>query len=405
MIDGQPSNVHSAEGAALGFWYQSLYALLTLLGMTTDEAAIGLEQLDDIQLKADGQTLLYQLKHSISQCPPPIGVKSKSLWRTVKAWIDVLPSLTLSETTLHLVTVGGIVAGDPLEVVTDIDADRTSLTAAMTQEALRVREARKAAAKAGKALPYGDRYDGCEAFLALSETDRLNLLRRVVIRAGSPAVSEVESEIAGQLHILPAEQRGLVAERLVAWWDRQIVYSLCEMRDRIVTRVELQSQVSSIIAEIDQGKLVPDFETISQPEDYEPDGMLARQIQLVNGTKSDHERAIREEWKAREQRARWLNSNPAMASTINDYDLVLKEHWSDRHIQMAEECASIDDAGKCASGLKLLRWSHMEAPMAVRPIAQGWGAAYYIRGSYQVLAISLIVGWHPNYDTLLKDAK
>lgn len=401
----QSSNVHSAEGPALGFWYQALYALLTLVALTTDDAAIGIEQLDDIELKADGQTLLYQLKHSISEAPPPISIKSKSLWRTLKAWIDVLPSLTLHETTLHLVTVGGIVADDPLVALTDDNADRNNLATLMAEEATRVREARKAAAKGGKALPYADRTDGCEAFLALGETDRLNLLRRAAIRSGSPVVSSVEAEIASHLHILPAEQRGSVAERLVAWWDRQVVYSLCGKRERIITRAELQSQISAIIADVDQGKLVPDFETLSQPEYYEPDGMLARQIELVNGKRSDHERAIREEWKAREQRARWLNSNPAMAATINDYDLVLKEHWSDRHAQMAEECAGLDDASKCASGLNILRWSHMDAPTTVRPIAHGWGAAYYVRGSYQVLAINLSVGWHPDYANLLKGAK
>jgi hypothetical protein len=405
MNDDQSSNVHAAEGPALGFWYQALYALLTLVALTTDDAAIGLEQLDDIELKADGHTLLYQLKHSIKEAPPSISLKSKSLWRTIKAWIDVLPSLTLHETTLHLVTVAEIVADDPLEVLTDDSADRTNLAVALTEEAIRVREARKAASKADKALPYADRADGCEAFLALGETDRLNLLRRAVIRPCSPAVSRVEAEIARHLHILPPEQRGPVAERLVAWWDRQVVYSLCGKRERIISRAELQSQISAIVAEVDQGKLYPDFETISQPEDYEPDGMLGRQIKLVNGTRFDHERAIREEWKAREQRARWLNSNPAMAGTINDYDLVLKEHWSDRHAQLAEECTSLEDEGKCASGLKLLRWTHMQAPTTVRPIAQGWGAAYYVRGSYQVLAINLIVGWHPDYANLLKGAK
>ena len=203
------------------------------------------------------------------------------------------------------------------------------------------------------------------------------------------------------LRILPPDQRATVARRLVEWWDRQIVYSLCGERERVITRAELQSQISAIVADIEQGKLVPDFETVSHPEDYQPDGMLARQIGLVKGKPSDLEKAIREEWKAREQRARWVDGNPAMAAKINDYDLVLTEHWSDRHVQMTEECAELEDGEKCASGLGLLRWTHNAAPTTVRPIAEGWGAAYYVRGSYQVLAINLKVGWHPDYETLL----
>lgn len=51
---------HSAEASALGFFYQSLYALDTLLNLSTDNAAISIETLDDIQLDENGQNLLYQ---------------------------------------------------------------------------------------------------------------------------------------------------------------------------------------------------------------------------------------------------------------------------------------------------------------------------------------------------------
>ena len=40
--------------------------------------------------------------------------------------------------------------------------------------------------------------------------------------------------------------------------------------------------------------------------------------------------------------------------------------------------------------------------MAVRPIVESWTAPYYARGSYQVLAINLTVGWHPDFANLLK---
>jgi hypothetical protein len=95
MGQDEANGTHAADGVALGFWYQSLYALRTLVLLTTDDAAIGIEQLDDLELKANGQTLLYQLKHSISTKPPQITLKSKSLWRTMKVWIDALPSLHL----------------------------------------------------------------------------------------------------------------------------------------------------------------------------------------------------------------------------------------------------------------------------------------------------------------------
>jgi hypothetical protein len=392
---------HSAEAAALGFYYQAFFALLTLLGQETDNAAVGIEQLDDVDLKVDGHSLLFQLKHSISDAPPPISLKSKALWKTVKVWVDILPELTLSETTLHLVTVAELGPDSPLKALTDLASERTELVEAMAQEAQRVLDARAVAAKAGKLLPHADRVDGCLAFLALTETQRLNLMRRTVIQPGSFAVDAIEDNVAEHLKLLPPDQRPAVAMRLVEWWDRQIVYSLCGKRARVISRSELQHQISAIVSDMEQDKLLPDFELASPPNDYQPDGMLARQVQLVNGKTSDLSKAIREEWKAREQRAKWINGSPAMAVTINDYDLVLEEHWSDRHCQMVEDCAGLGQEEKCQPGLKILRWTHEEAPGAVRPIAQGWNAAYYVRGSYQVLAIDLKVGWHADYAKLL----
>ncbi|MCU0622679.1 MAG: hypothetical protein MUF53_02310, partial [Gemmatimonadaceae bacterium] len=63
---------HAAEGAALGFLYQSFYALRTLVLLTTDQAAVSVERLDDVELTADGQTLLFQLKHSLSARPAEV---------------------------------------------------------------------------------------------------------------------------------------------------------------------------------------------------------------------------------------------------------------------------------------------------------------------------------------------
>lgn len=403
MAQSVSSKSHAADGAALGFLYQSLYALRTLVLLSTDDASVMVERLDDVALKVDGQTLLYQLKHSLSKIPPPVTLKSKPLWQTMKVWIDVLPSLTLAETKLHLVVVGSIPAESPLLVLTSETADRTDLVDAMTAEAKRVQKARDEATKAGtKPLPYGDRIDGCRAFLDLTMSERLNLLRRTAIFPNSPTVAEIEKEVAASFHLVLPEYRALVAKRLVEWWDRQVLYSMCGERERVITRAELQSQIMTIVADIEQETLVPEFETLGPPDDYQPDSMLARQIDLVKGKPFDLTRAIREEWKAREQRGRWVTSNPAMRSKVTNYDQVLCEHWADRHDEMVETCDGLDVEARCAAGLKLLRWTHNEAPNAVQQIAQGWVAPYYVRGSYQVLAINLRVGWHPDFDSLLK---
>jgi hypothetical protein len=393
---------HSAEAAALGFYYQAFFALETLVMQDADDASVAVERLDDVEVSANGHTLIYQLKHSISAKPPPVSIKSRALWKTIKVWVDLLPSLTLADTTLHLVAVGDIPSGSPLEALVDLSIEREDLVAALAEEAHRVVDAREEAKKLKSSLPFGERASGCEAFLSLSDGDRLNIFRRVLIQKKSPTIGEIEERIASHLKFLPAEQRPHVAKRLVEWWDRQVVYSLCGKRERTVSRTELQFQVMTIVGEIEDGGLVPEFETASHPEDYQPDGMLYRQISLVEGKNSDVSKAIREEWRARSQRSSWINKNPAMASTITDHDFVLRESWEDKHTSMVEDCSGFNDSEKCEAGLKILRWTHERAPYEVRPIQGNWNSPYYVRGSYQVLAIDLLVGWHPDYKLLLE---
>ena len=106
MSKGLQNGTHTAEAAALGFYCQAFFALETLVARSADDAAVAVERLDDVELSVNGQSLLYQLKHSISDFPPPITSTSRALWRTVKVWVDILPSLALPDATLHPVAVG-----------------------------------------------------------------------------------------------------------------------------------------------------------------------------------------------------------------------------------------------------------------------------------------------------------
>jgi len=352
MSVNPPDNIHTAEDAALGFYYQTYFAFLTLLQQIGDDAGVGIERLDDIELKVDGHLLLYQLKHSIKAVPPPITMKSRALWRTLKVWIDALFHVELAQTTMHLVAVGPLGAASPLNALLDLDADRDDLAVALIAEAQLVHDARAAAHAAGTKLPHGERADGCAAFLTLEPAVRSNLLRRILIKPNSPPIDQVEVLAAQHLTLIAPENRAEVVTRLLGWWDIEVVHALCGKRDPILSRAELQAQITSIIADLESSTLQADFELLMPPGDYQPDGMVARQIKLVAGGNSDLSKAIREEWRAREQRAKWLNDNSAMGTVVSQYDQLLEEAWSDRHGQMVEDCSEVADTVKCGSACK-----------------------------------------------------
>ncbi|NDZ12697.1 hypothetical protein C7T35_10075 [Variovorax sp. WS11] len=401
-MSNKESGSHSAEGAALGFYFQSLYALRAVLEQPHDDAAVCLERLDDVEVVSNGEPLLAQLKHSIAAKPSAVTLASRALWRTFKAWIDVLPRLVLEETRFQLVTVAPLGAKDALAVLLDETADRGPLRALLVLEAQRVVQEHEAArVSSSLPLPHGDRIAGCTAFLQLGKPRQEALLARMTVRPGASNIAAISDDITAQLVNFPPDKRPAICVRLIEWWDLQVIFTLCGKRERFIGKIEVQQKIAELAGEIERDELLPDFETALQPDDHEPNSMIARQIELVGGTRSDVRVAVREEWRARAQRHKWCSARLDMAVRIDLYDKVLQEAWRDRHERMVEDCEGCDDANKRKSGHQLLRWSYEVAHTEVRPFANNWSASYYVRGTYQVLAIELQVGWHPQFKDLL----
>jgi hypothetical protein len=394
-------NEHSAEDAALGFLYQGQYALLLLWREADDDAVIYLETLDDVVLVASGDTLLEQLKHSLKAKPRPLTIASLALWKTLKAWIDVLPELDLPRTWLHLVAVAEISDGSPLEVLLNDGADREDLLRALKEEAARVGRERAEAAAAGQDPPHAQRAAACKAFLELSEETRVNLLARTRIRPNQPNIAKIEDLLRESLTGIIRDRRAQVARQLVEWWNGQILDLLIKKRKVGISRFELVKRHMEIVSAIGLDELTSAFATAMHPSSYQFDSMIERQISLVGGGEIELKRAVREEWRAREERSRWSTENPARHMIISNYDDRLIEEWSDRHTDMRGGCVGDSDETLKDKGLDLLKWSHSNAPKDLEPIAPKIVSPYYVRGTYQVLSIQGHVGWHPGFRKLL----
>jgi hypothetical protein len=244
-------NAHSADASALGFLYQAQYALLRLWNEKSLEAVIYLETLDDVVLEANGQTILEQLKHSLATKPEAITLASVNLWKTLKAWIDVLPDIDLSTTSLHLVTVADISPNSSLTVLLNDIESRDELLFALREEAQRVMQERADAdAKGVMPLPHAKRAPGCEAFLKLSDIEQAEILSRVKLMPGQQNIKHIEDDLAEALTSVQAKDQPEVAARMVEWWNRQIIHAHCGKRDKAIHRFELVTRHMEIVADI-----------------------------------------------------------------------------------------------------------------------------------------------------------
>ena len=395
-------NAHSADAAALGFLYQGQYALLRLWNETDDDATIYLETLDDVVLEVKGQTILEQLKHSLSEKPPSITISSVNLWKTLKAWIDVLPDLDLHKTWLHLVTVADISPNSPLRTLLSDGEQKGELVSALREEAERViSERAEATANGEKNLPHKQRAAACEAFINLPDELKAELLSRTRIKPGENNIKDIEPALAIGMTSLIENKRAQVAQLLIEWWNRQVLQALSGQRDKALRRFELVSRHMEIVRDLENDTLVDYFATEIPPNTYQSHPMLTQQVSLVGGSEAELTRSVQNEWRAREARSRWSNENPTRRELITRYDVRLAEEWLDRHTDMCAECVHAPDDDKKFNGRQLLRWSHYEAPKDLEPIAPSVASPSYIRGSYHVLSITGQIGWHPDYKAIL----
>ena len=397
------SGSHSAIDAALGFYYQSLYGLLTIVKATEDDATVCLERLDDVEIILNGQPLLTQLKHSLSKKPTAVSLASVAFWKTLRAWIDVLPKVSLDETRFQLVTVAPLPPGSVLAPLLNEKASRTELLKILEAEAQRVLNEHAIAKRNGKSpLPHIERLPGCSAYLKLPSVTREKLLSRTTIHPAASDINKIQRDITTALTNFPPDQREAISQRLMEWWDLQIVYSFCAKRERFITKLEVQQRLLEMAGELARDELLADFQFEAPPDDYCPPSMIAIQLQLVNCTKSEIRAAQSEEWKARSQRHKWMTERADMAVRIDRYDRYLIQEWGYMHKPMAEQHQSASEAEKQAAGQDIFRWSFRQAHREIDPFAMNWSSSYYVRGTYQVLAVEKTVGWHPDYAALLK---
>jgi len=394
------ASTNDGTDSALGFSFQGFYALLVLLDAADDDQ-ISVETADDVV--ADGTNpRLIQLKHSIGN-PSALNEKNDGLWKTINIWLNNNDS----KWNYLFVTCAKIEGGCALNDISNTKTSSPAKAIALLEaEANRVIAAVDASEKVAGNPPYQDRIKGCRAFMALTGGQRLAFVSRITILGGTATILNIEAEVGRCLTTYPKVIRSQLAVRLCEWWDYRIARSLCGRASREVTKNELLDKIQAIARSLDEDSLPDDFSTLSPPTlEGELGSMMERQILLVEGGASRLQRAAQAGWRARNQRNRWLRERVGLSDVLDQFDKKLIEHWKDRHGPLTDDCATQPPEQKTRDGRLLLDWSHLKAHLEVPPPRPRWEPAFLVQGTYQQLADQLIVGWHPEYESILKDAQ
>jgi len=267
---------------------------------------------------------------------------------------------------------------------------------------LRVRDRDEAAADkllmaAAKASKNQKIADTCQAYAATAEQVRLSLLRAVMILDGSPNIIDVHEEITRELrHAAPRERLDKLVERLEGWWFGAIIRALSGAATPELPVLAIEQRVDELREEFKRDALPVDFRAAVPPEsivaemDKRP---FVRQLRSIEIGPKRIEYAIRDYYRASEQRSRWAREELLIDGELEHYEHELTEAWEPRHATIAEEADCCTAEQKVALGQSLFKWAEQDASFPLRTVRE----RFLTHGSYHILANRYVVGWHPDF--------
>jgi hypothetical protein len=381
---------YSAVDASLGYLYQVRLALLwALRRLKTDpDFLVGVETLDDVTFETAGgdPTDLLQTKHhktgtgSLSDTSP-------DLWKTLRIWFEGHASGVIPKTAnLYLVTTGtapdGTAASRLRAFHRDVDA---------AQQALNVVAYSSSNQKLSGAF---------QAYRAASLTERNAILNKVVVLDATPSITDIDSELRQEVHwAANREHHSAFLERLEGWWFRRVLQQLTDANTERIGSVELETRMSDLREQFKQEALPIDDDLLDFTLDdatriAHENFPFVRQLEIIKAGKLRIVAAIRDYFRAFEQRSRWLRVELAVKMELDKYEKRLAEEWELVFEAMRDDLGddATEEAKEMAARL-VLTW----AERATIPIRPNVTEPFVSRGSFHMLSDEQQIGWHPEF--------
>lgn len=380
----------SAADAALGYLYQVRVALVWALRRLKNDShfAIALETLDDVTFESKGRPdELLQTKHHQTHAAN-LTDASPDLWKSLRVWCDAWAAASIpAGTTLYLLTTATAGADSAASRLRARDRDVESALAALLATA-------QTSSNKGNAAAYG-------AFLSLGTTDRRRMLDAIVVVDAEPAIEDLDQDLRAEVFwAVDRKHHDAFLERVEGWWLRRVLHQLTRISsgDRILAE-ELEAQMSDLREQFKHDALPIDDDLLEFALDEaafaaQSESRFVRQLDLVKAGKRRVAAAVRDYYRAFEQRSRWLRDDLVLVGDLVAYERRLVEEWELIFEGMKDEVgADVAEDAKQASARRVLAW----AERATIPIRPAVTEPFVTRGSLHMLADEVRVGWHPDF--------
>lgn len=380
-------NKHSAAGPATGYLYQCRYALFSCLGSMADtpNLEISIEKFDDIAFEKNGVPIeLIQTKHHITGTGD-LTDASVDFWKTLGIWVElVAEDLEVPfRTKLVLLTTGEAPPGSAASYLRARDRDED-----------RAHQLLSTVANTSKNVANTGSY---KSFLRLPEITRKSMLKGISVLDCSANVLDVREEIGELLRFaVPRERVDLLVERLEGWWFTRVIKVLAGTRTSIPV-TEIENKIDELREDFKRDALPVDYADKTPPAavvavlDKRP---FVKQLRLISIGDRRVEFAIRDYYRAFEQRSKWAREELLVDGELETYERQLVEAWEPRFEGMVEDLKpGCPPPTRVDAGQRLYRWAETAPDFPLRTVKE----RFLSHGSFHILANKSKIGWHPDY--------
>ncbi|WP_034893811.1 ABC-three component system protein [Gillisia sp. Hel_I_29] len=384
----------SAKEPSLGYFYQIKYALLVLLSHSKelDNPKVRIENLDDIEIEDINTLQLLQTKLHIKN-KANLTDSSVDFWKTVRIWSEYINTGTidLDSTIFNLITTEEIPESSVLhKFKKKITLDSEVLEVIKVLDRIAIESTNKTNEKAYL------------AYQSLSLENKKNLIKRIRILDNSIAITEINDKIKKELifSTYPSTIDAFL-EILEGWWFAKSIENLTSQIDSISSS-ELQLKIANISDSFQADNLPNHFPVQLEITDEDVESLKERnflkQLELIKIKANSRtlKRAISDFRRAFEQRSKWLRLHLLNPDEEEQYDVKLFNYWKNIFDIMCDEAEekSIEELIDLGKGFYVEQFAKSCPQIKIR---EKFNEDYLTRGSYQMLADSKKIGWHPNY--------
>jgi hypothetical protein len=242
------------------------------------------------------------------------------------------------------------------------------------------------------------------AYELLSAPQRLALLERVVVIDAAPTIGDIDQELRTVVFwAVDRVNQTPFLDRLEGWWLRRVIDQLIAEPSARIGSIEIESEMSDLRDQFRQDSLpidgdLLDFELDDATAEAHLNYRFVKQLDVIEAGKRRIASAIRDYYRAYEQRSRWVREDLVVQLDLKRYEKRLFEEWETVFDAICDEVGEdATDAQRRLAARSVLQW----AERASIPIRPGVTEPFLCRGSLHMIADEGRIGWHPDFRALL----